>query len=184
MGRLPTGNRKYQIEEMWDVHHEVVRLLLIGMKHVDIANTLGVSEVMVSYTANSAIVQRQLMMMRAARDASAIDISARIKGLLPKAVAVLEETMEESVLPQLRLAAAKDVLDRGGHPAVKGLDVRQTNTYFSKDEIAEIKQRARAIGLSVVPTDSIIDIGTAEPDVPASPLAENMPKRDDGQERG
>ena len=120
MGRLPTGNRQYQIERMWDAHHEIVRLLLIGMKQVDIARTLGVSEVMVSYTANSAIVRRQLDQMRAARDADAIDISKRIKALLPKAVEVLEQTMEEGVIPQLRLAAAKDVLDRGGHPLCRG----------------------------------------------------------------
>jgi len=27
---------------MWDLHHEVCRLALIGMKQVDIANHLGV----------------------------------------------------------------------------------------------------------------------------------------------
>ena len=159
MGRLPTGNRQYQIERMWDAHHEIVRLLLIGMKQVDIARTLGVSEVMVSYTANSAIVRRQLDQMRAARDADAIDISKRIKALLPKAVEVLEQTMEEGVIPQLRLAAAKDVLDRGGHPAVRGLDVKTTGqSYLTRDEIEDIKQRAKSIGLTVVPTESIVDV--------------------------
>lgn len=162
MGRLPTGNRQYQIERMWDSHHEIVRLLLIGMKQVDIARTLGVSEVMVSYTANSAIVRRQLDQMRAARDADAIDISKRIKALLPKAVEVLEQTMEEGVIPQLRLAAAKDVLDRGGHPAVKGVDVRTGPTFLTRDEISEIKERARSIGLTVVPSESIVDVGRVE----------------------
>ena len=165
MGRLPTGNRKYQIEEMWDSHHEIVRLLLVGMKHVDIAATLGVSEAMVSYTANSAVVRRQLDVMRAVRDGEAIDISKRIKGLLPRAVEVLEQTMEEGVLPQLRLAAAKDVLDRGGHPAVKGVDVRTGPAFLTRDEISEIKERARSIGLTVVPSESIVDVGRVE--VPA-----------------
>ena len=55
--RLPQTHRKYQVEQMWDIHHEVVRLALIGMKSVDIADHLGITPVMVSYTLRSPIVQ-------------------------------------------------------------------------------------------------------------------------------
>ena len=70
MGRhkLEGTHRKYQVEQMWDVHHEVVRLALTGMKHVEIAEFLGVSPVTVSYTLRSPIVMRQLEQMRAVRD--------------------------------------------------------------------------------------------------------------------
>lgn len=145
MGRNPTGQRKYQIEQIWDTHHEIMRLLLIGMKEVDIARHLGVSPVMVSYTKNSAIVQRQMSLLQAARDAKSVDIGAEIKKLLPKAVRVLEECMD-SELPNIKLSAAKDALDRGGHGAVRKIDVRETH-HFSTDEIREIRERAKEIGI-------------------------------------
>ena len=66
MGRhqLENTHRKYQVTQMWDVHHEIVRLALLGMKHIEIASTLGVNPVTVSYTLRSPIVHRQLEQMR------------------------------------------------------------------------------------------------------------------------
>jgi hypothetical protein len=162
MGRLPTGNRKYQIDHIWNVHHEVKRLALLGMKNVDIARTLNVSDVMVSYTLNSTIVRRELDIMRGARDLDALEVSRSIKQLAPKAVEVLDAMLEDDVLPQYRLAAARDVLDRSGHPAVKGIDVKVGPSFLSREEIDDIKQRAKAIGLSVVPSESVIDINECE----------------------
>lgn len=158
MGRLPTGNRKYQIDHIWNVHHEVKRLALLGMKSVDIARTLNVSEAMVSYTLNSTIVRRELDIMRGARDLDALEVSRSIKALAPQAVEVLSDMLAEGNIPQLRLAAAKDVLDRSGHPAVRGVEVSAGKTFLTRDEIADIKQRAKSIGLTVVPSESVIDI--------------------------
>uniref|UniRef100_A0A6M3KLP7 Uncharacterized protein n=1 Tax=viral metagenome TaxID=1070528 RepID=A0A6M3KLP7_9ZZZZ len=158
MGRLPTGNRQYQIEHVWNVHHEITRLALIGMKSVDIAHTLNISPVTVSYTLNSTIVRRQLDIMRAARDVDALEVSRNIKNLAPRAVKVLEELME-CELPNIKLSSAKDVLDRAGFPAVKEVNINTGRTYLTKDEIEDIKARARHIGLTVVPTESIIDVG-------------------------
>lgn len=150
MGRLPTGNRQYQITKVWDVHHEIMRLALLGMKSVDIAHTLDITPVTVSYTLNSSLVRRQLDIMRSARDVDAIEVSRRIQALAPEAVKVLEELMEEGV-PAIRLGAAKDVLDRAGHAAVKTLRTENIHAYLSKEEIDDIKSRAREIGLCVQP---------------------------------
>jgi predicted transcriptional regulator len=144
MGRLPTGNRKYNIKEMWDCHHEVVRLALLGLKHVDIANTLGVTPVMVSYTLNSPIVKRQLAIMRGARDAEAVDVAAQIKALAPKAVEVLEGLLE-SESEGMKFKAATGVLDRAGHAPVQRLQASMAVGHFTADEIAEIKNRAKDI---------------------------------------
>jgi len=147
MGRIPEGNRKYQIEQMWSVHHEIVRLALMGMKSVDIARQLNISPVTVSYTLNSAVVRRQLDVMRGARDVDAVNIAAEIKKLLPKAVKVLDEVMDGQN-DALRLRAAQDALDRGGHAAVRMMKVDSTH-HFTADEIADIKSRAKDIGLLV-----------------------------------
>lgn len=155
MGRhkLPDTHKPYQIEQLWEVHHEVCRLALIGMKQVDIANHLGVSPVMVSYTLRSPIVQRQLNQLKAVRDLDAIDVSKEIQELAPRAVKVLEELMDNE-LPNIKLKAATDILDRAGHAAVRTLRTENIHAHFTADEITDIKKRAREVGLL---TDAIYE---------------------------
>lgn len=157
MGRLPTGNRKYAIQALWDVHHEITRLALLGLKHVDIANTLGITPTMVSYTLNSPIVKRQLAIMRGARDAEAVDVAAQIKSLAPKAVEVLEDLLT-SESESMKYKAATGILDRAGHAPVQRLQASVAHGYFTADEIADIKSRAK----------DIIDIGEAMPQLEAA----------------
>jgi predicted transcriptional regulator len=151
--RLPETHKSYQIEQMWELHHEVCRLALIGMKQVDIANHLGVSPVMVSYTLRSPIVQRQLNQLKAVRDLDAIDVSKEIQELAPRAVKVLEELMDNE-LPNIKLKAATDILDRAGHAAVRTLRTENIHAHFTADEITDIKKRAREVGLL---TDAIYE---------------------------
>lgn len=146
--RLPTTHRKYQVEQMWEVHHEVVRLALIGMKSVDIADHLGISPVMVSYTLRSPIVQEKMNQLQAVRDIDAIDVAKEIQELAPQAVRVLGELLE-CELPNIRMKAATDVLDRAGHAAVRTIKTENLHAHFSSEEIADIKNRAKSIGLCI-----------------------------------
>lgn len=142
MGRNPTGHRKYQIESIQSQHHEVVRLLLVGMKSIDIAQRLGVTEAMVSYTKNSALVQRQLSIMQGARDAEAVDCAVEIKNRVYKALEVLDQTLELETMPALRFKAAEAILDREV-PKVsrfEGITARLT-----AEEIGALKDRALSV---------------------------------------
>ena len=67
------------VNEMWDVHHEIARRLVLGQKNVQIAEDLGISAVMVSNVRNSPIVQEHTAIMRGARDADTVDLSREIK---------------------------------------------------------------------------------------------------------
>jgi hypothetical protein len=140
--RLPTTHRKYQVEQMWEVHHEVVRLALIGMKSVDIADHLGISPVMVSYTLRSPIVQEKMNQLQAVRDIDAIDVAKEIQELAPQAVKVLGELLE-CELPNIRMKAATDVLDRAGHAAVRTIKTENLHAHFSSEEIADIRIERR-----------------------------------------
>jgi predicted transcriptional regulator len=156
--RLPETHQSYQIEQMWDVHHEIVRLALIGMKHVDIAGHLGVSPVMVSYTLRSPIVKEQLKNMQSARDLDAVDISQEIRALAPAAVKVLEELME-SDLPNIKLKSAQDILDRAGFAPIRMIQTANVHAHLTKDDIIDIKNRAKEIGLMM---DPYIDMEEAD----------------------
>ena len=142
MGRPATGERKYSIQHMWDVHHEIVRLLVTGMKHVEIAATLGVTEVMVSYTANSPIVKRQLELLRAARDLDSVDVARKIQEIALDAVEMMEKHVK-STTESISLKAAQDILDRAGFAPVKKISTENVHAHLTREDIEEIKKRAR-----------------------------------------
>lgn len=148
-------HRAYEVEQLWDVHHEIMRLSLIGLKRKDIAAQLGITEQMVGYTLRSSIVERQMDNMRASRDVQAVDISVEIKNLAPKAVEVLEDLLD-CELPNIRLKAAADVLDRAGYAAVRTIRTDNVHVHFTPSEIEEIKKNAKEVGL-------VIDIEANEP---------------------
>lgn len=144
VGRPATGNRKYQIQDMWAIHKEINRLHLLGMKSVDIAAHLDISEAMVSYTINSPIAKREMAEMEAARDLDAVDVAKKIRDLAPRAVEVFEDVMS-SELDSMRLKAAAGILDRAGFGPVQKF--QGAVAVLTADDIREIKERARDIGL-------------------------------------
>jgi len=142
--RRPETHKPYQIEQMWEIHHEIVRLAIMGMKSVDIAKHLSVSPAMVSYVLRSPIVDRQLKTLSMVRDLDAIDISKDIMDLAPRAVQVLDELLDNE-LPNIKLKAAQDILDRAGYSAVKTI----RHSFLTPAEISEIKKGAKEVGLLI-----------------------------------
>ena len=150
--RLPNTHNSIILNRCGTYIMRLLGFALIGMKQVDIANHLSISPVTVSYVLNSPIVERQMNQLKAVRDLEAIDISKEIKELAPKAIQVLEDLMDNE-LPNIKLKAATDILDRAGYAAVKTLRTENLHAHFSSEEIADIRQRAREVGLL---TDVII----------------------------
>ena len=147
--RVPAEERKaFTVETIWNTHREIMRLALLGMKQADIARELGLSEVMVSYTLNSPVVKRQMDVMQSARDIDAVDVAKRIQDVAPRALEVMEELLEEGN-DAIKLRAATDILDRAGHAAVRTIRTQSLAVHLNKEDLEEIKQRAREIGLCV-----------------------------------
>lgn len=147
-GRKPTYDRKYEIQNMWERHHEIVRLTLLGHAPKDIAHKLGVTPQTICNTLNSKIVRDKLEIMRAQRDAATVSAAQAIKDLAPKAIAIVDKILQSelgTVSPAVQLSAAKDILDRNGHkPPEK---VQHMHAHLTGEEIEAIKQRALANGL-------------------------------------
>ena len=128
---------------MWELHHEIVRRLVLGQKNTEIAKALNVTPVMVSYTRNSKVVQKQLDLMSAARDADTLDIAIRIRENGPAALTLLEDIIgDRGATYGIALAArtAESMLDRGGYAAPRKIDA--VVAHFTKDEIEELKRQA------------------------------------------
>jgi len=145
--RFNGNGRKYQIQKLWDIHHEICRLLLLGWKREKIAETLGVTPVMVSYTANSELAKRQLEIMRGSRDAQALDLSVEIKRFAPEAFEMLQTIARDSETSvKHKIAIAMDVLDRAGYAAPKVIEGKFMHAHFTAEEVEEMKKRAKESG--------------------------------------
>ena len=144
--RFNIEGRKYQIQKLWDIHHEILRLLLLGWQPVKIAETLGVTPVMVSYTANSELVKRRLEVMRGARDAEALDLSVEIKRFAPEAFEMLQVIMRTSDSEKNKIAIAMDAMDRDGYAPPKVIEGRFLHAHFTTEEIEDMKRRAKESG--------------------------------------
>ena len=141
--RFNTSGRKYQIQSLWDVHHEILRLAVLGWKPVNIAKELSITPATVSNCLNGELGRRQLELMRGARDAETIDLAIEIRKNAPVAYKVLMEYLENPNFdPRQRITIAMDQLDRAGFAAPKVIETRGTHLYLTADDIKEIKQRA------------------------------------------
>jgi hypothetical protein len=97
---------------------------------------------MVSYTKNSALVQRQLAIMQGARDAEVLDCAIEIKKRVGKALEVLDDTLSLDSQPALRFRAAEAVLDR---EAPKVSRFEGTVAKLSAADLTALKERALAV---------------------------------------
>ncbi len=149
----PSDRRTFEVSKMWDIHHEISRLVLLGLKNTEIAERLGISEATVSYTRNSQVVKDKMELMQGARDCEVIDVMARIKAKLPKVLEVLEDVIDRKpdtvgslVSPSLTVATAERWLDRAGYPAQKPGANLHLHGHFTAQDIEDIKKRAKESG--------------------------------------
>ena len=145
--RFNPEGRKYQIKSIWDLHHEIMRLAVLGWKGTEIAQQLGCTPATVSNTLGSELVKRQLEVMRGARDADTIDILAEIKRMAPGALKRIESIIESTASDRNSLVAAIDIMDRAGYAAPKVIEGRFTNVHLTVEEIEDIKHRAQTARL-------------------------------------
>lgn len=100
MSRAPNigRRRKYNIEELQAKHHSIMQLHIFGFKQEDIASALQIDRRTVSETLNSDIGKRQLDLIKASIDKKTIDVSQRLSDLVPSAVKIYEEILNEGKL--------------------------------------------------------------------------------------
>jgi len=160
----PSERKQFEVQQMWEVHHEIVRRLLLGQKNSDIAKDLGVSQSMISYVRNSSVVKEKLEIMKGARDADTIDLARRIRKNAPTALKLLEDVIDGEVQTAIgekmevplgmRVKEAGSMLSRAGYGPITNLKGQFAHGHFTKEDIDEIKGRARKDGIE---SGSVID---------------------------
>lgn len=139
----PSG---HDLKKMKQIHHEIALLAVLGHPNKYIAEKLGVTPAMVSYTLDSTLVKRKLSILRGARDREALDIHKRLEELAPLSLDELEQMLLNPNTGEMtKRMIAQDLLDRAGYGSVqKHADVSDKLT--TKD-INEIKEIARQNGM-------------------------------------
>lgn len=140
----PQTRKTFEVAEIHETHHEIMRRLLLGQKSADIAEDLGISRAMVSYVKNSRIVQERLSEMQGARDANTVDIAKDIREKAPVALQLLEKVIRGEIDAPIttRAREANNWLDRAGFTAVRRIEGQFAHAHFTAEEIEAIKQRA------------------------------------------
>lgn len=157
----PDGCRHWQVSEMWDLHHEIARRLVLGQKNTEIARDLGIHKQTVSNVRNSPVVQEQMALLNGARNAETMDLAQEIAEIAPVALQLLKEIVEgegqgTNAPLSLRAREANNMLARVGHGVPQRVQSESVNVFLTSKDIAEIKQRARANRdvIDVTPEDS------------------------------
>lgn len=135
--------RKYEPRQLNPLHHEILRRLLLGETHRDIATALTCTPATVSNVANSGLGREKLNYMSAAADMNSVEVAQKIRETAPKALAIIQQILEDDDANYaLKFKAATDILDRAGHGAVKKVDVRKSAVELSADELERLKHQA------------------------------------------
>lgn len=152
--RRNLSGRKYQPKQLNEKHHEILRLAMLGYSNVDIAERLSCTPATVSIVRNSGLGKQHASLLRAEADYSALETAKRIRELAPDAIEAIQQIMMNDEMPaNVRLSAAKDILDRAGYGAPKQVNVSSTTLNLTGDDLEGLKavalQRAQANGMVI-----------------------------------
>lgn len=139
--------RSFDIKQLWQRNHEIIRLAFLGWKHKDIATHLGITPTTVSNTVNSTLGKDKLNLMTGTRDAEILDVMKEIQTMVPKALKVYDQILEEdSSAPwSLKKSTADTVLkDILGNVAPKRVEGKFMHAHLGEETIDRIKERGRA----------------------------------------
>ena len=135
----------YQLQRLRGRHHLILELAARGMKSVDIAKQLGITNVAVCYTINSELGQQKLKVLQDQASADTIDIIKEFANLAPVAVEVLEEVLTDPTAKNAdRLSAADKILNGAGFARKQSVEINVH--HVTDEEIQAAKLEARRKG--------------------------------------
>ena len=138
----------YDVKKLWERHHEILGLALLGTPNKDIAEKLGVTAATVSNCLNGPLGKEKLAEMRGERDEEYKALNKAVSDLTEKALQVyhgLLEVEKGTTPTKLQKETADTViLDLAGHRAPTKIDSRHVSVTATAGEIEDFKSRGRA----------------------------------------
>ncbi|MEG0324075.1 MAG: hypothetical protein RR619_08765 [Raoultibacter sp.] len=135
--------RYYDPKNVSKQAQEVIRRHVLGYTKKEIAGVTGLTEMAIANIIKSNFGISQARNLQAAANYNAVEAAKEIRDMVPSALRVVNEILEDSDAPSsVKLRAAQDLLDRAGHAAVKKVDVRSTSLSLTADQLEAIKAKA------------------------------------------
>ena len=144
---LPTRKSRYAPKELGEKHREIIRLYTLGMDIQDIAATMQCGRHSVRYIINSPLGIQMRQELQARRDEEVMSVSERLAQVAPKALKLMQDTMEgkeDGASLPLRIKICESFLDRAGYSKILKSQNTNINTALTADEILELQGRAVA----------------------------------------
>lgn len=139
---LPNERKTYNIKQLWQRNHEILRLTLIGMSECDIATQLNITSATVSNTINSELGTKKLSTMREKRDEDIIDVAKEVAKMLPKALDIYDSILTGKETTKLQKETADTlVMDIGGYRAPTKIHSENAHLYLTPDDVEKLKER-------------------------------------------
>jgi len=159
--RRPAGRPEGKptvVSELQSRHREIVRLHIVGLKNVEIAERLHITPVSVGQTLRSPIVQQHLRELQGKRDETFVEIAEELEELLYDAHRAYAQVLrgEVETTPMQRVKVASEVFDRTGYG-------KQTTVNHSKELTKEDILEIKATALQAKQENDEIEDGTLVP---------------------
>ena len=139
-----TPQRRYNVQALWEKHHEILRQVVLGRTNVDIADEIGCTPQTVSNLRNSPLAKQEIDRLSNGRDEAAMSIARRIEEFAPIALDLIENIVrgrDPTASIALRAKLAGSQLARAGYGEVH--KVHALHATLSREDIEGIKERAR-----------------------------------------
>lgn len=93
--RVAPQQKRYQLDELYAMHHEIIRLLAIGQKPEEIAELLHITTQTVSNVRNTTLARAKMQVLQQCRDREFAVATKRVTDLMPKALNLLEVLLKQ-----------------------------------------------------------------------------------------
>jgi len=150
MGRIPAlkGGNGSPIQHLWEVHKEIARLDIAGVRPFEICSRLGYTASWLSTIMNSPVYRKYRDGLSVRKTDKAIDIQSQIHegaeigvSELLKALRGVDPEYSGKVTVQAKIKLAQDFLDRDGHGKVTKVERRDTVTFLDAERIQLLKDK-------------------------------------------
>jgi predicted transcriptional regulator len=141
-----------QINQIWGLQQEIIRLYVLGFKEVDIAAELHINPQTVSNCVNSNVGRARILELQGGRDEDTRRISERLRSLRDGAIDRIAASLESGD-ERVALRAAETLLDRTGHGKIDVPSIDES--YMSDRHIEDLNRRALERGWR---SEAVIDL--------------------------
>jgi len=130
----------YELLYGYGHHREILRLVALGYKYIQVASILGITPTVVSYTVNSPLGRAFLDEIHEARTGSVKDVHNRLQEMSPLAAEIMLDIMNDGKSETNKLRAAEKVLEMTGQKAEN--QHMHLHTHLTPEQVEEVKRTA------------------------------------------